>query len=185
MADHPPSTRDLLATLLGDEIATRFYRGSLVELFLDDELPWTAWRELHAAREIVRRWMLEEMRHGPLLNDQGAVADYLRVHLRGKEREVFTVLLLDHHHRLLAAEDLFLGSIDGVEVRAREVLRSALHENASAVIVAHNHPSGDAQASEADLALTERLRDALALLDIRLLDHLIVGGARVRSVGGA
>lgn len=174
-------TSDLIDTLCG-EGARHFYRGSLVEFFLDEELPTDVRACLGAARELVRRWMREELQHGPLLNDDGAVAEYLRLHFAGEEREVFTCLFLDHHHRLLSADDLFLGTIDGVQVHVREVLKRALRVNAAAVIAAHNHPSGNAEPSEADLALTQRLHDALAMVDTRLVDHLVVGKGSVTSM---
>ena len=137
---------------------------------------------LTASRELVRRWMLEELRHGPLLGTPQSVRDYLRVHYLDKEREVFLCLFLDNRHRLISAEEMFQGTIDGASVHPREVVKRALALNAAAVIVSHNHPSGVADPSQADELITRRLIDALALVDIRCLDHLIVGGTAVTSL---
>jgi DNA repair protein RadC len=107
----------------------------------------------------------------------GAATDvgrFLRLRLAGREREVFAALFLDSQHRLIEYRELFLGTLDSATVHPREVLRYALELNAAAVILAHNHPSGVAEPSRADIALTERLRSVLALVDIRLLDHLVV-----------
>jgi DNA repair protein RadC len=97
------------------------------------------------------------------------------------EREVFGCLFLDNRHRLIALEEMFLGTIDGASVHPREVVKRALKLNAAAVILAHNHPSGVAEPSQADELITARIRDALALVDIRVLDHLVVGGTTVTS----
>ena len=97
-------------------------------------------------------------------------------------REVFAVLFLDAQHRLIEYEELFYGSLDGASVHPREVVRAALKHNAAAVILSHNHPSGVAEPSGADQRVTERLRAALALIDVRVLDHLIVGGNAVTSM---
>lgn len=115
----------------------------------------------------------------------GAAADvsrYLRLKLGGLEREVFAALFLDSQHRLIEYRDLFYGTLDSATVHPREVLRTALDLNAAAVILAHNHPSGVAEPSRADLALTERLRSVLALVEIRLLDHLVVVSDRTVSL---
>lgn len=101
---------------------------------------------------------------------------YLSLQLAEREREVFAVLYLDNRHRLIAYEELFYGTIDGAAVHPRELVKAALKHNASAVIVAHNHPSGIPEPSQADKHLTQRLREALALVDLRILDHIVVGG---------
>ncbi|ELY5859197.1 TPA: DNA repair protein RadC [Citrobacter freundii] len=110
-----------------------------------------------------------------------AVSDWLRLQMTHLEREVFMVIYLDNQHRLLEKEVIALGTINSVEVHPREVVRGALRHNAAAVIVAHNHPSGYAEPSVADRHITETLKTVLELLDIRLLDHLVVGGADVVS----
>lgn len=110
------------------------------------------------------------------------VKDYLSLQLADRQQEVFVALLLNNQHRLLAYRELFIGTIDGCSVYPRDVVRSALLCNANAVIVAHNHPSQWEEPSQADIHITRRLRDALALVDIRLLDHLLVAGRRTVSM---
>lgn len=175
------STVELLSVILGKRSAKRLYRGSLVELFLGEKLPEDVRLRLAASRELVRRWMLEELRHGPLLCDPKGVRDYLKVHYAGSEREIFLVLFLDNRHRLISGEEMFQGTIDGASVHPREVVKRALALNAAAVILAHNHPSGVADPSQADELITRRLREALAIVDIRCLDHFIVAGTAVLS----
>lgn len=131
--------------------------------------------QLLAAKELGIRCLAERLiKEGPLDSPQRA-GDYLRARLQDYQREVFVCLYLDTRHRVLGTEDLFVGTLDGATVHPREVVRAALLQNAAAVIVAHNHPSGIAEPSQADIALTGRLAEALALVDVRLLDHLIVG----------
>ena len=101
--------------------------------------------------------------------------DYAQVLLAGHDREVFAVMFMDNKHRILACEEMFYGTIDGASVYPREVVKTALKHNASAVILAHNHPSGDPEPSQADIQITRRLKDALQLIDVRILDHIIVG----------
>jgi DNA repair protein RadC len=105
-----------------------------------------------------------------------ATRDYLKLALTEKQWEVFGVVFLDNRHRVIAYEELFRGTIDGASVHPREVVRSAIAHNAAAVILAHNHPSGVNQPSPADQRITARLKEALALIDVRVLDHMIVGG---------
>lgn len=111
----------------------------------------------------------------PVLTCPSHTRDYLRLHIGCLEHEVFGCLYLDNRHRLIAVEDLFRGTVDGASVHPREVVKAALGHNAAAIIAYHNHPSGLANPSQADELITRRLKEALALLDIRLLDHLIVG----------
>jgi DNA repair protein RadC len=115
------------------------------------------------------------LERGVALTDPSAAGHYCAAQLRDFDREVFGVLFLDSRHRLLGFEILFYGTIDGAEVYPREVARAALRMNAAAMIVCHNHPSGSNEPSAADRALTLRLRDALAMLEIRLLDHFVIG----------
>ena len=110
-----------------------------------------------------------------------ATRDYLRLQLSERQQEVFCCLFLDSQHRLIEYQELFVGTIDGCSVYSREVVKAALKVNAAAVIFAHNHPSGVAEPSEADQRITDRLKEALALIDIRVLDHLIVGDSSVVS----
>ncbi len=116
------------------------------------------------------------MREGSALTSPSAVRDYLRLTLSGKEREEFWCVFLDAQHRVLAAEALFFGTLTQTAVYPREVVRAALRVNAAACILAHNHPSGAAQPSHADELLTRTLKDALALIDCKVLDHFIVAG---------
>ncbi len=131
--------------------------------------------QLQAVLEMARRHLAEALQRGPALQDPDAVAAYLVHQLRELRHEVFAVLLLDTQHRVLAFERLSEGTLDSAHVYAREVVRRALQHHAAAVIFAHNHPSGVAEPSQADRQLTVRLRDALALVDVRVLDHLVVG----------
>lgn len=110
-----------------------------------------------------------------------AARDWLRLNLTGLEREVFMVLLLDNQNRLLAHETLFSGSISSTEVHPREVVKAALRHNAAAAILAHNHPSGHAEPSDADRRVTERLKKALELVDVRLTDHFVIGSKEIVS----
>ena len=136
---------------------------------------------LQAARELAKRYLAEPMRRGNVFNSPEVTRDYLQARLRGQHREVFLCLYLDNRHALLAEEELFQGTLDGAAVYPREVVRQCLHHNAAAVIFAHNHPSGVAEPSQADRRITERLRQALSLVDIRVLDHLVVGHGEVAS----
>ncbi len=127
------------------------------------------------ALELGRRELAARLERGEGVQDPHAAARYFSQRLRPYPQEVFAVLFLDTRHRALAFEELFRGTIDSTEVHPREVLRRALAHNAAAVIVGHNHPSGCAEPSDSDRRVTVRLKEALALLDVRLLDHFIVG----------
>jgi len=137
---------------------------------------------LQAALELSRRHYLAEMAVAPALESPRATRDFLVAQLRDRPYEVFCCLHLDNRHRLIAFDELFRGTIDGASVHPREVVRQALARNAAAVILAHNHPSGVAEPSHADELVTHRLRDALGLVDIRVLDHLIVGDGSCTSL---
>ncbi|RRQ23486.1 JAB domain-containing protein [Guyparkeria sp. SCN-R1] len=131
--------------------------------------------QLQAVLELARRHFAEELRVGPDIASPQAVFRFLQAELDGETQEVFGVLYLDNRHRVLAFERLFFGTIDQAAVHPREVVRAVMRHNAAAVILAHNHPSGVAEPSSADRRITERLRDALNLIDVRLLDHVVVG----------
>ena len=133
--------------------------------------------QLLAVTELARRALREEVRREHLFDSPPKVRDYLRLKLGRLQHEVFTALFLDAQNRLIEDEDLFRGTLTQTSVYPREVVRRALHHNAAAVIFAHNHPSGVAEPSRADELLTRTLRDALALVDIRVLDHVIVAGS--------
>ncbi len=129
---------------------------------------------MQAALELSRRHYAEALRSGPALDSPQATRDFLVTRLRDTPHELFCCLHLDNRHRLIAFEELFRGTIDGASVYPREVVKQALARNAAAVILVHNHPSGVAEPSQADELVTRRLREALQLVDIRVLDHLIV-----------
>lgn len=133
---------------------------------------------LEAAHSIVDA----RMQRGTSFKDPNVACAFFRDKLGGREREVFVAAVLDTRHRLIEYAELFLGTVDGAEVHPREVVKQALRHNAAAVIVAHNHPSGEIEPSAADRAVTARLKQALALVDIRLLDHVIVGGHQSLSM---
>jgi len=137
--------------------------------------------QLQATLEMGRRHLGESLERGKPLTDPAATRKYLLAKLRDMPHEVFSCLYLDNRHRVIAFEELFRGTIDGASVHPREVVRSALKHNAAALIFAHNHPSGVAEPSDADRRLTRRLSDALALVDIRVLDHFVVGDGEVAS----
>lgn len=130
--------------------------------------------QLAAIFEMSRRALAEEMQARDVLSSPQQVRDYLCLKLGGLDREVFVVLFLDAQHRVVAQEELFSGTLMQTSVYPREVVKRALHHNAAAVILAHNHPSGVAQQSKADEVLTAALKQALALVDVRVLDHFIV-----------
>jgi DNA repair protein RadC len=130
---------------------------------------------LQGAMELARRTSMQRLQRGAVMSSPEDTRHFLYCHLRDAAREVFCCLFLDSQHALICCEDLFWGTLDGAAVYPREVLRRALQLQAAAVIFAHNHPSGVAQPSQADRRITERLQAALALVDIRVLDHIIVG----------
>lgn len=130
--------------------------------------------QLLAVLELARRAMAEQLRERPALASPEAVTRYLQLHLAARQHEVFAVLFLDGQHRLIALEEMFRGTLTRTSVYPREVVLRALHHHAGAVILAHNHPSGQVQASAADKAVTQSLQAALGPVDIQVLDHVIV-----------
>ncbi len=171
----------LLGVLVGEKTAQRLYQGSLVSLFATGSIGQEMHPRIAAARELVKRVLKEEMKRGAMLSSPAAVREYLRLLLIGKEYEVFVVLFLDAQNRMIEAEELFRGTLTQTSVYPREVVKRALYHNAGAVIFGHNHPSGVAEPSHADEALTQALKQALALVDVRVLDHFIVAGNGVMS----
>ena len=137
--------------------------------------------QLQAVLEMGRRHLSETLERSGTMTSPDLVRDYLSSQLRHRQQEVFAALFLDSQHRLLAFEELFQGTIDGASVYPREVVKKALKYNAAALILAHNHPSGIAEPSQADRRITRRLQDALELVDIRVLDHMVVGDGEVFS----
>ncbi|MDE2080409.1 MAG: DNA repair protein RadC [Burkholderiales bacterium] len=138
--------------------------------------------ELLAVVEMARRALAQQLQAAPVFDHPGRVKDYLALQLGRHEREVFAVLFLDSQHRLLRLEELFQGTLTQTSVHPREVVRRALALNAGAVVLAHNHPSGVAEPSRADEFLTQALKAALQLVDVRVLDHIVVGQGQVVSM---
>lgn len=167
---------------LARELLARF--GSLSALFAASAAALCAIRGLGAAKyvqlqavvEMARRALKEKVTNGSALGSPGAVRDYLRLKLQGLPHEVFLGVFLDAQNRVIEVEELFRGTLTQTSVYPREVVKRALAHNAAALIFAHNHPSGVAEPSHADEALTAALRQALALIDVKVLDHFIIGG---------
>ena len=180
-------TRDQNAIELAQAHIVAF--GSLRELLTAE---WSGWSDkagvglaryatLQAALELAKRHLRESLKLGSLLTTPDMTRRFLVAQLRDRPYEVFCVLYLDSRHRLIAFEELFRGTTDSAQVHIREVLRQTLAHNATAVILAHNHPSGVKDPSHADELITKRLREALGLMDVRVLDHLIVGDSSCYS----
>lgn len=184
----------LRPTLRGDavEFAGRLLReaGSLRQLLTTDRVQALAtrsigprrWALLQAVLELARRHYQQQLAAGLPLQSPAMTRQFLISQLRDLPYEVFCLITLDSRHRLIAFDQLFRGTIDGASVHPREVVRLALARNAAAVIFSHNHPSGVAEPSQADELITLRLKDALGLVDIRVIDHLIVGDGRCVSL---
>ena len=138
--------------------------------------------QLQASLELSRRHLLSTLQRGDALTSPEHTRRYLSAQLRGRQQEVFACLFLDNRHRVLEYEELFYGTIDGAGVHPREVVRRSIAHNAAAVIVAHNHPSGVAEPSRSDEQITRRLQQALELVDVRLLDHMVIGDGEITSL---
>jgi len=172
---------------LARELLARF--GNLTQLFVASEQAFcethgmgqAKYVQLQAVLEMSRRALKEEMNNGDVLNSPTAVRDYLQLLLRSREQEVFMGIFLDAQHRVIATEEMFHGTLTQTSVYPREVVKRALALNCAAVIFAHNHPSGVAEPSQSDRLLTDALRQALQLVDVRVLDHFIVAGAQCLS----
>ena len=175
------SDTELLVKLIGVQQTEQCYRGSLVSVFTgnhpEDLLP----EGCIVARELVRRWLNEELRRETVLNAPAAVRDCLRLHFAGREHESFVAMFLDAQHRLIVTQEMFRGTLTQTSVYPREVVKAALRVNAAAVIFSHNHPSGLAEPSQADQVLTNALKASLALVDVKVLDHFVVAGNSVLS----
>jgi len=137
--------------------------------------------QFEAVLELARRSIEQGLKEKSTLTSPGAVRDYLRLRLGGLPHEVFVCLWLDAQHRVIEAEEAFRGTLTQTSVYPREIVKAALARNAAAVIFAHNHPSGAAQPSQADELLTRNLKEALALVDVKVLDHFIVAGNQALS----
>lgn len=134
-----------------------------------------------AMKELAQRHMLEGIKSKDILTSSSATRDYLRAKFRDCQSEIFSCLFLNNQHHVVKLEELFRGTIDGAAVYPREVVKRCLHHNAAAVILAHNHPSGVAEPSQADIAITNKLCKALRTIDVRVLDHLVIGNSMVVS----
>jgi len=139
---------------------------------------------LRALPELARRYYSESLPCGETIRSPADTEAFLKARMRHLHHELFCCLFLDNRHRVLRFDELFRGTIDGTSVYPREVVKEALEVNAAAVILAHNHPSGVAEPSEADERITKRLKSALDLVDVRLLDHLIIGDGKATSLAG-
>lgn len=178
----------LLGTLVGVRTAANLLKdasGSLSRLLIADVGPQgpcsSAEAKLMAARELVRRALVETMQERDVLDSPAQVREYLGIMLGKRDHEVFMALFLDAQHRVIAPEEMFRGTLTQTSVYPREVVKRALAMNAAAVIFAHNHPSGIAEPSRSDELLTQALKTALALVDVRVLDHIVIAGSNAIS----
>ncbi len=153
---------------------TRLFAASQVDFLAIPGMGPAKYAQLQAVLEMSRRALGEQLKQGVTFASPGGVRDYLRLHLAGLQHEVFMALWLDAQNRLIAAEELFRGTLTQTSVYPREVVKRALRHNAAAVVLAHNHPSGVAEPSRADELLTNELKQVLALVEVRVLDHFIV-----------
>jgi len=160
---------------------TRLFGASLNEFGQLNGLGPAKYAQLQAVMELARRSIGETIRAGEVLSSPQAVKQYLQLMLASRTYESFVVLFVDVRNRLIASEELFRGSLTHTSVYPREVVKAALAHNAASVILAHNHPSGSPEPSAADRSLTQALKQALALVDIRVLDHFVVAGRQVYS----
>lgn len=131
--------------------------------------------QMQAVVEMSRRYLEENIKRGEAMNNVSDVKRYLKSRLQQYPFEVFACLFLDNKHRVIEYEELFRGTIDAASVHPREIVRQVLHHNAAAIVLAHNHPSGVAEPSQADNAITQKIKDALEVIDVRVLDHFVIG----------
>lgn len=183
-----PSDLDLLSILIGRRKAARLLQitgGSLHRALNEHvavyEIGEAARAKVQAARELVRRSLEEQLQESDTLSSSQIVREYLRTTLAGLEHESFWILFLDSQNRLLGAEEIARGTLTQTSVYPREVVKRALYRNAGALLIAHNHPSGVAEPSRADEVLTRALKEALALVDVKLLDHFVIASDRISS----
>ncbi|OAJ96190.1 hypothetical protein APB76_01090 [Vibrio bivalvicida] len=180
-------TQGMNVLALSDHLIKEF--GSLRALFSADldqfcrhkGLGVAKYVQLQAVLEMTQRYLAETLKRGDALTSPEQTKLYLSGLLRDKQREEFFVLFLDNQHRVICGESLFQGTIDAASVYPREVVKRALEHNSAALILAHNHPSGVAEPSQSDRRITRRISDALALVDIRVLDHFVVGDGEIVS----
>ncbi|MDA0976939.1 MAG: DNA repair protein RadC [Proteobacteria bacterium] len=180
-------TRGSDVVTLARQLISRFdgLRGLLQanrqDLLSEPGIGLAKYAEIAAVVELAGRYLKSAIQRGDALTDPDITRQFLMLKLRPYSREVFSCLFMDNQHRLITYEEMFFGTIDGASVHPREVVKRALEVNAAALIFAHNHPSGVAEPSQADRRITDRLQSALSLVDIRVLDHLVVGDAEVVS----
>ena len=176
--------RGMNAVELARELIRRF--GNLNQLFAASEsqlcdvtgMGPAKYVQFQAILEIARRVLVEELKRGDVLSSPQAVRDFLRLYFQKHQREAFVAVFLDIQNRVIAVEELFAGTLGQTSVHPREIVKRALALNAAAIVFAHNHPSGVAEPSAADRHLTQKLADALKLVDIKVLDHFIVGDGK-------
>ena len=180
------STPDLLSVLVGEVMAKKLSQVPLSVLFgmrtnrqemvCENEAQYVPAPIISAAKELFVRALEEDISiHSTSFNSPNVVKDYLRLVLGGRQQEVFMVLFLDAQHRLIASEEMFHGTLTQTSVYPREVVKRALIHNAAAVMLSHNHPSGMSEPSSSDRMLTDALKQALGLVDVRVLDHIVIG----------
>ena len=178
------------ADLVRELLAPAIFASSAIPLHVSDAVAPIAMNDmadsvlahrLGVARELLLRDLREQMSNSPVMSSPQVLRDWLRLHCAGLQHEVFLVLYLDAHHRLIEAEELFRGTLTQTSVYPREVVKGALPRMAAALALAHNHPSGEAGPSRADELLTQTLKSALGLVDVRIIDHFIVAGDKVVS----
>ena len=174
--------RELLAPAVCASSALPLHVSDAVAHMGMDQLPETELaHRLDVARELLLRDLREQMCDSPVMSSPQVLRDWLRLYCAGLQHEVFLVIYLDAHHRQIEAEELFRGTLTQTSVYPREVVKGALTRNAAALALAHNHPSGEAEPSRADELLTQTLKSALSLVDVRIIDHFIVAGDKVVS----
>lgn len=178
------------ADLIRELLAPAVFASSAIPLHVSDIVAPIAINDiddselahrLSVARELLLRDLREQMSSSPVMSSPQVLRDWLRLHCAGLQHEVFLVLYLDTHNRLIEAEELFRGTLSQTSVYPREVVKGALARNAAAMALAHNHPSGEADPSRADELLTQTLKSALSLVDVRVIDHFIVAADKVVS----
>lgn len=176
------SNVELLAKLIGIRESRLLYRGSLQPLFAACPEKGIPHEKCAVAKELVRRFLEEELQQGDVLDSPRAVRDYLKLTLSQHEHEAFVVIFLDARNRVLLVEEMFRGTLTQASVYPREVVKAALKHNAASVILAHNHPSGVAEPSRSNQLLTDNLKQALSLVDVKVLDHFIIAGTQTASL---
>ncbi len=181
-------TKDKTAMDIGQELLVRFkslkgiVESDIISLCEIMGIGPVTYAQISAGLELGRRYLEEKVGNTPPLTSPDITRQFLKFSLLPYQHKVFSCLFMDNRHRMITFKELFSGTIDGASVYAREVVKMSLKYNAAAVIFAHNHPSGVAEPSQSDIQITRRLKDALLLVDVRVLDHLIVGNQEIVSL---